>query len=145
MKWLNIICIVLFSSVLSTVFMFFADESCLPYKRKMEKMLRTIRSYQNNIEVSDVEVCYKGQTFNVGVKWVGSIYRYGYYAVYINGNHIMTWHVLCHTFTKSRLEEHHGDMKASEEYEIITAAYQYAKKANDEWWDKKLNKPSYFD
>lgn len=108
-------------------------------------MLNAIWSYQSKHETCGIEFAYKGKEFNVGVRWDGDINRYGNYAVYINGKHIITWHVLNHTFSKSRLEEHHGDMKILEELEIIQAAYNYAKKANDEWWDAKLNKPSYFD
>jgi hypothetical protein len=135
----------LLSTILTSILFFFNDESCLPYKRKMEKMLETIRSYQKKIEDCKVKFSYKGKTFDVAVAWHGDTFHYGYYAVYINGNHIMTWHILHHLWSNSRLEEHHGDMKPSEEYEIIEAAYKYAKKANNEWWDKKLSRPSYFD
>lgn len=141
---LEILLIFLCSCLFMGMVVFFNDDSCLPYKRKMEKMLSTIKSYQNHIEEYEIEFDYKGKTFDVAVGWHGDTYGYGYYAVYINRTRVMTWHVLHHLFTKSRLEEHHGDMKSSEEYEIIKAAYKYAKKKNDEWWDVKLSKPSYF-
>lgn len=134
----------LICTTMPLILFFFSDESCLPHKRKMEKMLRTIKNYQSKIEASDIEFIYKGKTFNVGVTWHGDSFYYGYYTVYINGNHVMTWHVLHHTFSKSRLGQHHGNMRATEEDEIIQEAYKCAKKRNDEYWDKKLATTSYF-
>lgn len=145
MIFLGILTIIIFCTIFTSIMIFFTDDSCLPYKRKMENMLDKIRIYQRNAEIPHIHFSYNGKTFDVGVMWSGSAYSYGHYDVFINGNHVMTWHILSHTFTKSRLEEHHGDMKASEEFEIIQATYKYAKKANDEWWDVKLHKPSYFD
>lgn len=142
--FLNILGIFLLCTVWFGILFFFSDESCLPYKRKTEKMLDTIKSYQNKIDAPNVEFPYKGKTFKVGVAWHGDNYYYGYYTVHINGNHVMTWHVLTHLFSKSRQEEHHGDMLASEEYEIIKAAYKVADKGNTAYWLNKYAKASYF-
>ena len=144
MMWLEMLIIVIFVTIFFSTLFYFTDESCLPYKRKMEKALDTILSYQRKNETCGIEFTYKEKKFNVGVRWDGSVYKYGYYAVYINGTQVMTWHVLSHLFTKSRLAEHHGDMKEYEEHEIIQAAYKHAKKANNEWYDEKFSKSSYF-
>ena len=126
-----ILIIILGSIVLSTMIaltiFFFVDKSCLPYKRKMDNMLSTIKSYQREHNDYDIEVYYKGKNFNVYVEYNRVNYYYQQYEVYVNGNHVKTFHILHHLFSKSRLDEHQGNMREYEENEIIKAAYKIVK------------------
>lgn len=140
---------VLFFILLSVAFMgvmfFFTDDSCLPHKRKMENMLDTIMAYQKKYNFTNgVRMNYKEKSFLVSVKYTSINYYYGQYTVYINGNLVKTFHILKHLYSKSRSEQHHGDMRESEEYEIIQAVYKSIEKANKKSFDEEWDKTSYF-
>lgn len=134
----------LFLATFTFAVIFFSDPEFLPYKRKMENMLQTIKRYQDNLKTSEVNLAYKGKTFKIHVKYVEVNYYYGYYEVSINNNLVKTFHILEHLFSKSRYEEHHGDMRESEEYEIIKEVYKQIKQINKERFDKKWDESSYF-
>lgn len=136
---MSLVCVLLYLSLI-----FFSDDSCLPYKRKLEKMLDTIMLYQRRNELSCVEIDYKGKHFKVDVDYDKLNFYYSSYEIRINGNIVKTFHVLEHLFSKSRQEQHHGNMRHSEEDEIINAVYKYVKKKNNEHFDKKWDESSYF-
>lgn len=123
---------------------YFTDESCLPYKRKLEKMLDEIRIYQRKHNGGDVEVDYKGKHFHVYVQYNEVNFYYSQYTVYINGSLVRTFHILKHLYSKSRCEQSHGSMRSYEEHEIIEAAYKFVKKANKENFNKEWSESSYF-
>lgn len=123
---------------------YFSDDSCLPHKRKLEKMLDEIRYYQRKHGYYDVGFDYKGKLFNVYVEYTEVNFYYSQYTVYINGNLVKTFHILEHIFSKSRAEQHHGDMRSYEEDEIIQAAYKFCKKENNKNFNEKWDKSSYF-
>lgn len=139
------ILVILGATVLYGSIIFFNDESCLPYKRKMEKMIREIKFYQTIKESTEVEFTYRGRTFKVHVHYCEVSCHYGYYEVQINGNVVKKFHILKHICFKSRYEEHCGKMRESEENDIIKAAYKYVKKANHEHFNKEWKTSSYFD
>lgn len=145
MMILIILAPILLSTIIVAIIMFFTDDSCLPHKRKMERMLGTIRSYQRRNDLSCVEINYKGKHFKVGVDYDEPYYlNYSNYEVYINGKLVKTFHILHHLYSKSRLEQHHGDMRHYEEHEIIEAAYKFVEKADNESFNEKWDKSSYF-
>ena len=123
---------------------YFTDDSCLPHKRKLENMLDEIRIYQRRHDDCNIEIDYKGKHFDVYVDYDSINFYYHQYTVYINGKLVKTFHILDHLFSKSRREQHHGDMREYEEDEIIQAAYKFVKKANKDNFNKKWDKSSYF-
>lgn len=132
--------------IFSIILIFFSLEEFLPHKRKMEKMLDTIRAYQRKHDCDDgVEISYKGKRFRVSVIYTSVNFYYNQYIVWINGNLVKTFHILEHLFSKSRQEEHHGDMREYEEFEIIEAAYKFIKKENKKSFNDSWDKSSYFD
>lgn len=141
---LETIFVILFATVFHVTIFFFTDETCLPHKRKMEKMIQEIKFYQAINESAEIEFTYKGKTFKVHVHYCKVNYHYGYYEVQINGNIVKNFHILEHLFSKSRYEEHCGKMRESEEDDIIKAAYKYVKKANREHFNKEWETSSYF-
>lgn len=128
--------------IMAALSWFFSDESCLPYKRKLENKLHVIARHVKRH--GPIEIDYKGKHFTVAVSYNDSSYHYHYYTVYINGNIVKTFHILKHLFSKSRLEEHHGNMFSHEEDEIIDVAYECVKKTNKEIFDKMWSERSYF-
>ncbi len=131
-------------ALLTCVAFFFTDESCLPHKRKMEKMLETIRSYERRNDLTCVEIDHKGKHFKVDVGYISPEWYVSYYNVSINGKLVKTFYILEHVFSKSRRDQHHGDMREYEEYEIIATAYKFVKRANNDSFKQRWDKSSYF-
>ena len=119
-------------------------EFCGPYKRRMEKMLDTILSYQRKQGADMVSVPYKGKMFDVSVYMEKINASYYQYQVDIRGKHVNTLHVLEHAFSKSREIDNYGKMRAYENHDIIKAAYKKIKKEERERFNQEWEESSYF-
>jgi hypothetical protein len=139
--------IVVFAALTLAMFVvvFFSIEYCLPQKRKFHNMLDDIKIYQDRYnDKKDVEFQHKGKTFRVKVESHGCAYSYECYDVYINGEKVLTYHVLDHLWSKSRERYDCGDRLSYEVDEILFVARKYANKTRHGIWDERYNSKSYF-